>query len=87
MVKSIKNSVIKFYFRLDDNLKNLDRYETWQQKADDIKAKLDETKDNLDAFDTPTSDVAEREKQKRFLNVRYSIKGCQNIPNCLKLAC
>ena len=54
---------------MDDNLKNLDKYETWQQKSDDLKEKLNETKENLDKFDTPTSEVGEREKQKRFLNV------------------
>jgi hypothetical protein len=68
-------SLIKI-FRLDENLKNLDKYESWQQKSDDLKEKLDETKDNLDKFGTPTSDVEEREKQKRFLNVSCFLSFC-----------
>jgi hypothetical protein len=56
---------------LDANLKNLAKYESWQFKADGVKEKLDETKENLDKFDKPTSDVSEIETQKRFLNVRF----------------
>lgn len=55
--------------RLDENLDNLKKYEDWQQKSDELKGKLDEIKENLDKCDTPTSDVTERENQKRFLNV------------------
>ena len=59
-----------FSCRLEENLKNIGKYELWQQRADDVKENLNNTKDELDKFDTPTSDVSEREKQKRFLNVR-----------------
>ena len=61
----------KLCFRLDENLQNLDKYDSWQYKADGIKEKLEEMKNNLDKFDKPTSDVTELEAQKRFLSVRF----------------
>ena len=48
----------------------MEKYEEWQKKADDLDGWFVETKEKMELCDVPTSDVNEREKQKKFLNVR-----------------
>lgn len=54
---------------MDKQIKNVEKYEEWQKKADDLDEWFVETKEKIELCDVPTSDVNEREKQKRFLNV------------------
>lgn len=62
-----------FCFSLDQLIKNTEKYEEWQVKADDLDNWFLETKKALDNCDVPSSDVGEREKQKKFLIVRISV--------------
>ena len=62
-------SSLLFCLSLDKAIKNREKYEDWQNNADDLDKWFVETKEEVDKCKVPCNDVSERERQNKFLNV------------------
>ena len=59
-----------FFSRLDEKVQsNATKYEDWQNKANDVDKWLVTIQTEIKSVEVPSSDVNEREKQKKVLEV------------------